>query len=211
MKQLNRLLTNQDREELKPTIDQMFELCPGMMSRKISEANVQQAFTLSTALNVISNRKVSILSAGSFEDTATESLKKLGYSVTDVDPAVNYDLHTFSLKTFDEFDVIISTSVLEHVANDEEFIKDCCNLLSKDGYAIFTMDFKEGYKEGDPLPATDVRFYTNHDLNNRLRNVLEENGCNLVGDYTNWTGEPDFHYQGHDYSFATFVFKKGQD
>lgn len=187
----------------------MFILCPEMMSRKISEANVQQAFTFSTATDIaIHLNKPKILSAGSFEDTATESLKKLGYNVTDVDPQINYDLHTFALQNYEEFDIIVSTSVLEHVKDDEEFIKDCCNLLNKGGYAIFTMDFKEGYKQGDPLPATDLRFYTNRDLNERLSNIINENGCKLVGDYTSWIGEPDFVYQGHSYSFATFVFRK---
>ena len=44
MPSLNRILTNQDRELYKPLIEKMFEVCPEMMSRKISEANVQQAF-----------------------------------------------------------------------------------------------------------------------------------------------------------------------
>jgi hypothetical protein len=204
---LNRILTDVDRENYKTIIGKMFELCPEMMSRKIPEANVQQAFTFQTALDLSEDTPCNILSAGSFEDTATESLKILGYLVTDVDPNLNYDLHTFKNITDKKFNIIISTSVLEHVNEDEEFIKDCCELLNLGGYGILTMDFKNSYMPGDPLPATDVRFYTFYDLNVRLWDILEKSGCRVV-DYPNWDAEPDFVYQGHKYSFATLIFQK---
>lgn len=205
---INRILTNEDREIFKPIIEQMFSLCPEIMARKIAEANVQQAFTLSTALGWIeSDEDVEILSAGAFEDSATEILKKLGYKVTDVDPAINSDLHTFAKNADKKFDIIISTSVVEHVEDDEEFITDICNLLKPQGLAILTMDFNNNYKVGDPVPATVIRQYTEWDLHNRLWKLIEKNNCFLQGLF-DWSAEPDFIYQGYLYSFATFVFRK---
>lgn len=206
MKVINRILTNKDRETLNSIVDELFSLCPAMMARKIPEANVQQAFTFSTAKKY-ATLDSEILSAGSFEDTATEGLKKQGYKVTDVDPNINTDLHNFYLQNSSKYDIIVSTSVLEHVKNDEEFIEDCCKLLKDGGYAIFTMDFNDDYYPGKEVPATVIRQYTKYDLEERLPKVLEANDCELVGSH-NWNAAPDFFYQGHIYSFATFVFRK---
>lgn len=89
----------------------------------------------------------------------------------------------------------------------EQFISEICQLLKPGGYGILTTDFREDYTLTMPLPYTDLRFYTSKDLGVRLYSVLEKNGCDLVNS-SSWNGEPDFHYQGHDYSFATFVFRK---
>lgn len=201
---MNRLLTNADRENYRSTIDKMFGACPDIMSRKIPEANVQQAFVLDTVISRFS-KEVAILAVGAFEDTASASLKELGYNVTEIDPAINYDLHTFRGRSINQFNAIIATSVIEHVSNDEEFIEDICSLLLPGGWAIITCDFKNDYKVGDPLPATDVRFYTKNDLEVRLNGIINKHHCYLIGE-PNWDGEPDFLYQGHVYSFATFVF-----
>ena len=182
-----------------------------MMSRKIGAANVQQSFALDHVLTLLESPTYdgygTICCAGSFEDTAGEFLRVSNYDITMVDPAINSDLHTFRLNTSKKFDIVLSVSVLEHVENDEEFIDDICYLLNPGGTAVLTMDFNNTYRPGDPLPATDVRFFTHHDLSERLIRVLERNGCSLV-DGSDWTAEPDFIYQGHLYSFATFVFKK---
>ena len=58
------------------------------------------------------------------------------------------------------FDIIISTSVIEHVEDDEKFIEDIAYLLKKGGYAILTCDFNDYYKKGDDIPDGDYRFYT---------------------------------------------------
>lgn len=210
MMSLNRILTNEDREYFKPLIELMFGACPEMMGRKIAEANVQQAFALAHALSLlgpVEDSDADICCAGSFEDTASEYLKVFGYPVTEIDPAINSDLHTFRRNTTNKYDIVLSVSVLEHVTNDEEFIDDICYLLKPGGTAILTCDFKNSYKPGDPLPATDLRFFTHHDLSDRLVKVLARNNCSLVGE-SDWTAEPDFIYQGHLYSFASFVFTK---
>jgi predicted TPR repeat methyltransferase len=210
---LNRILTDKDREELSQVLDLMKLHSPEMLSRKIPEANIQQQFTLFTALEFINGREgLKVLSAGAWEDTATDTLKKMMagiVTVTDVDPHINYNLHTFRGLTDEKFDIIISTSVIEHVLEDEVFLADMCYLLKEGGHGILTMDFKVGWYQGQPLPATDVRFYGNYDLVIRLQQVLWENGCVIEGDF-DWTGEDNFVYQGHQYSFATFVFTKGK-
>ena len=55
-------------------------------------------------------------------------------------------------------------------------------------------------------PNEDVRLYTEYDLRIRLNAVLEENDCELLE--ADYSGENDFTYAGHWYTFATFVFKK---
>lgn len=208
---LNRILTDRDRKNFEPLIEEMFNLCPEMMGRKIPEANVQQAVVLDYIIKLhLYVNDLSMLCVGSFEDTTTESLKQLDYPVTNIDPAVNMDLATFRMSTDEKFDIIFSVSVIEHVVNDEQFIEDICNLLSDSGIAILTCDFKNDYKPGDPLPATDVRFYTKEDLTVRLPKVLKRNKCSLF-DEPYLDDPPDFLYQGHTYSFATFVFRKVKD
>jgi len=201
---LNRVLRDSDREELGPTIALMTDLCPETMSRKIPRANVQQAFVF----NVVRGKSVpgtQVLAVGSYEDTAAESLGKLGYVVTEVDPMINETLASFSDHADHLFSVIIATSVLEHVKDDEGFIRDICWLLEPGGYAVLTCDFKNGYVVGDALPAENERFYTKYDLETRLGTVIWGCDCNLL-DMPSWEGEPDFSYGGCSYSFATLVF-----
>ena len=205
----NRLLRNTDKEFFQPLIDIMFGVCPEMMSRKIPEANIQQAFTLYCLQKTI-NQNSKILCVGSFEDTSYEFLKLGQYNIYGIDPSINFDLHTFSTNSLEKYDIIFSTSVIEHVKNDDEFIEDICKLLIPGGLAILTCDFKEEYKKGDPLPNTDIRFYTEYDLKTRLSDIVLKNNCELISE-SNWKGEPDFLYQGHYYSFATLVFKRKEN
>src|SRR6185436_10719095 len=96
------------------------------MSRKIPEANIQQAFVFETVRNL--SRKFSaprILSVGCYEDTAYLGLQKLGIAVDGIDPLLNYDLSTFLTKPGvreNKYDIIFSTSVIEHVHDDSRFV-----------------------------------------------------------------------------------------
>ena len=204
----NRLLTDKDREALQFRVDEMIKYCPEMMNRKISRANVQQAFVLDTVYNYIGDEDPRILCIGCFDDTAYESLLVQRYDIEGIDPEINHDLKTYYDKFSEEKeDIIFATSVLEHVHDDEEFMSYFCDLLKPNGIGILTMDFNNDYKDGDSVPDTVIRQYTKYDLEVRLMNVLSKYGCKLV-DNPNWNGEPDFVHQGHLYSFATLVFKK---
>lgn len=206
----NRVLTDIDRKKYSKLIDEMFLICPEMMRRKIPEANVQQAFVLDFVRKLIEKKPpYRILSVGCFEDTAYECLKK-EHIVYGIDPAINFDLHTFIKNNTNLYDIIFSTSVIEHVVDDEEFIRDICSILLPDGIAILTCDFNNDYKPGDRVPDTVVRQYTTKDFghNGRLDKVLQRNNCVLEGIPMWDTSVKDFTCQGCKYSFATYVFRK---
>ena len=206
---MNKLLNQKEHANYVAALKLMEEHSPEMLGRKIKEATIQQAFTLQTALDLTPKGGL-VLSAGSWEDTATESLKKLGYDVIDVDPAINSDLKTYFDNNPDKhgkIDSVVSTSVIEHVERDEEFIDCICKLLKSGGYGIVTMDYNNGYLNGGvSKPNEDVRLYTEFDLRIRLNNILEDNECELLE--ADYNGDNDFCYAGHWYTFATFVFKK---
>jgi len=203
-----RLLNNADRHRLEPVVDEMKAAVPEMMSRKIPEANVQQAWTLEMVRKTGAR---SVLCVGCFEDTGFETLRATKTHVLGIDPDSKRPWEAYTLAKVRErhvgaFDCIFSTSVIEHVADDEQFVRDLCDCLASDGVCILTADFREGWRAGDPLPATDCRLYTAADIE-RLGRVLESKGCYWVNS-PDLEGAPDFHYQGHDYSFVGLVFKK---
>jgi len=213
---MNRLLRNADRKQYESLIEKMKKVCPETMSRKIENANVQQAFMLHAVGDSMqknySGRELDILCVGSFEDTAYETLQALDITVHGIDPETDIDLATFKEEVKDlddvprEFDVIFSTSVIEHVKDDDSFIRDICSLLKEGGVGILTCDFNDSYKDGDKLPYSDERFYTLKDFE-RFEEILKDNNCKLVGE-ADWSGEPDFEHDGCKYSFAIFTFEK---
>jgi len=207
----NRVLDDAAREDFRPVVDELFRLTPDIMSRKIAEANVQQAFVFEAVRSHAGPpRGRRVLSVGAYEDSATSALRRIGYSVTEIDPEFNYDLATFVHRfpgRLGTFDVVLATSVLEHVPRDEEFVSQMADLLAPGGVAVLTCDFNDSYKLGDRLPCTDVRFYTAADLRGRILGAMR--GCALV-DEPSWAGaEPDFAFEGCRYSFAGFVVRKG--
>jgi hypothetical protein len=202
-KRHNRLLTNEDRKHYEPMILEMRESCPDIMARKIPEANVQQAWVLDM---VRRTQAKSILCVGCFEDTAYHTLEVHGWDVEGIDPALDMSLSDYRRKVGTQFPCVFATSVIEHVPNDEQFIRDLCDSLEYGGTCILTADFKEGWRKGQPVPATSVRFYTSADIV-RIGKILTEKGCYFI-DKPDTSGAPDFHYQGHNYSFIGLIFKK---
>lgn len=209
----NTILTDQHRYELASTIAQMRGYWPEMAARKIPDSFVQFAFAYKAVLEldaqvpVSTIEKMSILSAGSHEDIATECLKLDGFCVVGIDPVWNSDLHTFALRKQRKFQYVISTSVLEHTNDDEEFITDSCDLLLPGGYGIFTMDYKDNWSKGQRVPTTSNRFYREYDLVQRLPSVLHNHMCEVVGEQ-NYNAVDKFEWEGITYSFATFIFTK---
>jgi SAM-dependent methyltransferase len=190
----------------------MHGYAPKMMGRKIPRSLVQHAFILNTIYNFVDGVKTpKILCVGSFEDTVAASLKAMGYTIEEIDPALNYDLDSYcNLPSTDanSYDIIFSTSVLEHVDDDKLFIEEIAGLLKPGGTAILTCDYNNNYKPGDKLPKTDVRFYTEKDMRRLLSYA---SGCNLV-DAPSWYHgiKPDFTNEGCNYSFATLTFRKSE-
>ncbi len=208
---LNRILDNSARELYRPAIDTLTELLPRTMSKKVAGANVQQAFVFDTVVRLLSSRSDSrVLCVGSHEDTASMALMKLGFAIEEIDPVVNYSLQEFVTKPSTRkhsYDVILSTSVIEHDPDDESFVRCIADLLAPAGVAVLTCDYKEGWKPHEPIPTGNQRFYTQHDLRDRLLPLME--GCAPV-DEPQWDcPEPDFSYLGKfRYTFAAIVMKK---
>jgi SAM-dependent methyltransferase len=208
---LNRILDNSARSLYGPAIDKLTELVPITMSKKIAAANVQQGFVFDTVYRFLKNySSPTILCVGSYEDTAAMSLKRLGYKIDEIDPVLNYYLQEFVSKpgiAKRSYDIIFSTSVIEHDPDDESFIRAINELLAPGGVAVITCDYKDQWKPGDPLPEVDCRFYTQRDLRNRLLPLMTD--CVLADD-PQWDCEaPDFNYLGkYQYTFATMVVKK---
>ena len=207
----NRILDNKARDLYKPAVEKLIKLVPKTMAKKIAEANVQQAFVFDTVHQYIpSYSDPHFLCVGSYEDTASMGLIRMGKKVDEIDPMLNYYLQEFVTKPTTKkgsYEIIFSTSVIEHDPNDQSFIKCIDELLTPGGVAIITCDYKDGWKQGDLKPAVDARFYTQRDLKERLLSYMPD--CSLV-DEPQWDcPNPDFNYLGkYQYTFATFVIKK---
>ena len=208
---LNRILDNKARGLYKPSIDKLTELVPKTMSHKIAEANVQQAFVFDTVNRYLPEyQNPKLLCVGSHGDTASMSLIKMGFKVEEIDPVLNYSLQEYFTKPStvkNSYDIIFSTSVIEHDPDDESFIKCIADLLASNGVAIITCDYKDGWKPGEPKPDFDARLYTKQDLRDRLLPLM--GNCSLV-DEPQWDClNPDFIFLGkYHYTFAVFVVKK---
>ena len=206
----NRILDNKAREQYNPVIKLLCQLCPDEMSRKIPEANIQQAFVFETVRDL--SRLFSaprILSVGCYEDTAYIGLQKLGIAADGIDPLLNYDLTTFMKKPGikeNKYDIIFSTSVIEHVSDDEKFVKEISELLNPGGYIVFTCDYKQDYKPGDKIPRVDFRFYTKEDLTTRLPKSMKDIEIHGPAEWD--CPNPDFWFEKINYTFASFVGKK---
>lgn len=209
----NTILDDTARDFYEDTIGLLGETCPELITRKIPRANVQQAFTLDVIRSLIDPAKedVNILCVGSYEDTAFETLQVIktpNVNLFGIDTCINFDLETFyNLETTQKnfYDIIFSTSVLEHVAEDEPFIRQVYDLLKPGGIGIITVDFNDNYEPGFPKPHEDYRLYTKQDFI-RLRSCLGPH--NLI-DQEDWDrDEYDFWYFGFNYAFATFTFQK---
>jgi SAM-dependent methyltransferase len=209
----NLVLDDEARALYRPAERALFKACPEMMARKIPRANVQQAFVLDAALNYLMQvERPRALCVGSFEDTACETIKSIGCAVDAIDPALNVDLATFrSLPTTLDgtYDLVFSTSVIEHVADDEAFVADIAALLKPDGVAVITMDFNDAWRPGMRKPVVDHRLYTIRDIVERLLPRMP--GCRLVDEPAWDEGKIDFEYEGSEYAFATLVVRKEAD
>ena len=209
----NTALDDVERARYSSDIEEMKEITPEIMQKKIAEANVQQAFVKSAVEHFAGGKKnLNILCVGSFEDTAYETLRKKGYSITAIDPAIDMDLDTFYRKKStarSSFDIIFSTSVMEHVKDDELFVSQMADLLAVGGVAVLTTDFFDGYTEGSVKPYTDYRLYTMKDILLRLVPLMRS--CELVGPHFWQRSHPDFTFEGAKYSFCSLVFRKNRE
>lgn len=209
--EFNRILDNDARILYADTIKQMTSVFPNTMGKKIAEANVQQAFVLDTVYRNLKNYvNPKLLCVGCYEDTASMYLRKIGVHVEEIDPLINYYLQEFAEKPstlLNSYDIVFSTSVIEHDPDDESFIKCIYDLLSPGGIAVITCDYNDQWSLGKLKPEVDARLYTQHDLKERLIRLMPD--CQFL-DTPNWDcPNPDFLFLGkYRYAFASFVVKK---
>ncbi len=210
-KGLNRILDDEARVLYAPAVQKLVACVPLTMAKKIARANVQQGFVFDTVYRLLTQfPKPRVLCVGSYEDTASMTLQKMGFDVEDIDPMINFSLQEFYTRPStvkQSYDIIFSTSVIEHDSDDASFMKCIDGLLAPGGYAVLTCDYRDGWKPRDPKPSVDARLYTKADLEKRLLSYTS--GCTLV-DVPNWEcPHPDFLYQGkYRYTFASFVIQK---
>lgn len=210
-KGLNRILDDEARALYEPAVQKLFACVPLTMAKKIVRANVQQAFVFDTVYRLLKEFKnLRLLCVGSYEDTASMVLQKMGFEVEDIDPMINFSVQEFYTRpstVSQSYSIIFSTSVIEHDSDDESFMKCVAGLLAPGGYAIITCDYKDGWKSGDLKPGVDARLYTKADLEKRLLTCAP--GCELV-DAPDWDcPHPDFLYlEKYRYTFACFVIRK---
>ena len=207
----NKVLDDRSRSAYKAALTELSELAPEMLARKIPRANVQQAFALDAVERLLADlTEPRILAIGSFEDTAVAALKAKGFRIDEVDPNVNgVDLESFYRSpeaVLESYDLILCVSVLEHVEDDEGFVRMVADLLAPDGIAVFTVDFSNSYPADARKPTIDRRLYNARDLRERLMATIPD--CSLV-DLPSWDdGSSDFEYDGCNYAFASWVFRK---
>lgn len=211
----NVILDDKSRAELDPYIKALWTMAPEMMKRKPERANIQQAWMLAAVRSVFPDAwntawPVKFLCAGSFEDTAHESLVKYGYDCTGIDPVQNFTLHDY--RTFapnERFDVAFATSVIEHVPDDIAFIQELAAAVKPGGYLFLTCDFQRGYAAGDGTPTTSLRFYNERSMY-LIQELLRNAGFQPL-DEAAWgasDGAEDFTWEGHWYAFATLGMRK---
>jgi hypothetical protein len=208
---LNRILDDSARALYAPAIKKITELVPITVSKKIARANVQQAFVFDTVYRSLRQYKnPKVLCVGSYEDTAAMSLRKMGMMIEEIDPTQNYYLQEYYTKPstiHSSYDIIFSTSVIEHDPDDESFIRCVDGLLAPGGMLVLTCDYKDGWKSTEPKPVCNERFYTQIDLKERLLPLLTD--CQLAGEPHWECSNPDFNYlEKYQYTFATFVVQK---
>ena len=208
---LNRILDDKARELYLPAIEKLTEAVPLTMAKKIPRANVQQAFIFDTVYRLLKkNKNAKLLCVGSYEDTASMTLIKMGYNIEEIDPMINYFLQDYYTKPStikNSYNIVFSTSVIEHDPDDESFMKCIQGLLAPGGIGVITCDYKDGWVPGEPKPNVDERFYTKKDMEVRLLSYIPD--CELI-DAGEWDcPNPDFVFiNKYKYTFATFVFRK---
>jgi SAM-dependent methyltransferase len=203
---MNVILDNSYRIKYQNIIKSMTNLIPESMSRKIDRANVQQAWMVDNFIKVADKKKLH-LCVGCYEDTAYEYLCKIGYEIIGIDPVINESLETFVQKyPHSQFHTVFSTSVIEHVEDDEKFIADMCQLITPGGYGLLTCDYNPNYPNV-PKPFVDVRLYNNNDLENRIFTLLQQKEFAIYGE-VDYNGNIDFEYEQCRYAFATMMFQR---
>lgn len=189
-------------------IDDIKATCPVSVANKVPVSLVQHAYVANRVMRTVSPQSISkIACLGAYGDILSEYLKKKGYIVFDIDPNINCAIEEYIERNpnlLGTFDICFSVSVLEHVPDDDGFVRGALGLLKPGGKFINTLDFRAPSID-DYLPSTHVRFYDEKALSNLVK---------LFGGEPNLTnncwcdGINNFHYNNTSYTFATLFIEK---
>jgi SAM-dependent methyltransferase len=213
VERFNTLLDDEARLHYAPAIKTLWRVVPRVMRRKIPRANVQQGFMLAAVEQLADgDRTKKMLCVGSFEDTACYALQSLGYRIDAIDPSLNVDLTGFRRQhpeRLGTYDIVFSTSVIEHVPDDETFVADMVAMLAPGGYAVLTCDYNDTWTPDQPKPPSDVRIYTRSDI----QRLIAAMGDVELLDEPDWQDhDPDFTIAEYGidmhYGFATLTVRR---
>jgi SAM-dependent methyltransferase len=204
----NRVLSNRDRQRLRPVIEDLTALCPDIMSRKFPQAVFQNAFIFEQARRLAKTGDRIIL-IGGYEDPIGPSLQQLGFDVTITDPFIDGrssdDVLVDSIRDSKVYDLVISCSVIEHVEQDFDFVKAIYELLAPGGTALLTTDYRDGWNPSIRKPSSDVRLYTSE----RLRMLAAILPPEAFANACDWQPVPPyFHCDDSDYGFCSLTFRR---
>jgi SAM-dependent methyltransferase len=204
----NRVLMPADREALRPAVAELTRLCPDIMSRKIPEAVFQNAF-LYEQVKRFASLADDIILIGGFEDPIGPALRALGFQVTITDPALDgksaHDVWLEAIHSGRRYDIVVSCSVIEHVADDGQFVQQLYQLLKPGGVALLTTDFNADWRPHMRPAAPDSRLYTPERLQMLAKKLPAES---LLSPPTWAPTEAYFDFHGVRYSFCSLAFRK---
>lgn len=199
-----------DNMLFKNEFKMMLEYSRDMVNRKILRSLCQSAQMIYYIRESCDINK-QVLCVGCYEDVPFDVLSRTGWDITGIDPVVNTDLSLYVKQNPDiRYSLIFSTSVIEHVKDDKQFIIDMANMLEPGGLCLITCDYNPTWQEGEKLPTTDVRFYTEERLN-MIADLIKDYECDLTEVPTWYESTPenlDFEWENIKYAFASISFRK---
>lgn len=153
-----------------------------------------------------------ILDVGGGGSLLAVGLAWVGMKVTEVDPgevgswidAQNktvgneikfYQKDLFEFDTEERYDMVASTSVIEHLPNDHEFIKKLASFVKPNGLLVLTFDF---HPDGVQKVSGHIRTYNKESVEEILK-MLKPMGFKLYG------GEVDYDHFTPDVNGCTFA------
>jgi SAM-dependent methyltransferase len=203
----NRVLTVRDRVRLRHSIQELHQLCPDIMSRKLPDAVFQNAFIFEQVRKIAKpNNRIILI--GGYEDPIGPALESLGWDVTITDPCLDdrslIDVVADSYCSNKRYDIVVSCSVLEHVEDDLAFLQGIYSIMAPGGTALLTTDFRHDWVPNVPKPTPDVRLYSL----DRLAFLVKSMPESVWLDSPSWQAvEPYFFFDGSEYCFCSISLR----
>lgn len=175
--------------------------------KRFNERPVEYAFVFNCLKNIYPKE---IADIGTGTTAIPHVIRNCGFLVTATDNIKDYwesglvNRHYYVIndditktKISKKFDLITCISVLEHIANFNEAVKNMCSLLKPNGYLILTFPFNKNGKyipnvydlEGSSY-GKGAKYITQSFSNNELNNWIKDNNLIIIEQeyWKFWTG-----------------------